>query len=462
MVTCPPLVGADLEVPLVTGGSRRYVNLDVAASAPALASVHAAVNAFMPWYSSVHRGAGYKSMVATEAYEGARRAVRSFFNARPDDTVIFTRNTTDGMNLLRSALPDGTRVVLFETEHHANLLPWQGRDAVILPAPASPSEALARLDQALYRMARGPCLVAMTGASNVTGELWPVREAVDIAHRHGARVVLDAAQLAPHRPVDVAALGVDYLAMSGHKLYAPYGAGVLLGRADWLGDGAPFLAGGGAVEFVMPPEVLWADLPDRQEAGSPNVVGAVALGVACATLRETGMGRLAAGEDELLGRAWGRLAQVPGLSLYTLWGEEHPRIGVLTFNLDGYHHAHLAAILSAEYGIGVRHGCFCAHPLMLRLLQVSDDDAEQVRQDLKRRQRARVPGAVRASFGLSTTGEDIDWFLRAIEEIARHGPRWSYRTSADGKDVIPDPDPRGRPRLPFALAADPVPHLSPA
>lgn len=447
------LVGADVEVPLVTGERRRYANLDVAASAPALVAVKEAVDALLPLYSSVHRGAGFKSMISTEAYEGARSAVRSFVRARADDVVLFTRNTTDSMNLLVSSLPADAVVYAFETEHHANLLPWRRRAFRFLPAPRGPEEAVAALDEALQASASGPKLVAVTGASNVTGEIWPVAELVAVAHRHGARVVLDAAQLAPHGRIDVTALDVDWVAFSGHKLYAPLGAGVLVGRSEWLAEAEPFLAGGGAVRFVTVDDVLWAGLPDRQEAGSPNVVGAVALGVACRTLAAADMDAVHGREDALLHDAFTRLAAIPGVELYRLWGEEHPRIGVLTFNLQGMDHALLAAVLSAEYGIGVRHGCFCAHPLMLRLLHVSEACATETREKLREGENTHIPGAVRMSIGVGTTSADVDRLVDAMERIAKDGAAWTYRESVHGEDdYVPDPDPRGRPALPFELA----------
>lgn len=448
------LVGADVKVPLVGGGSRRYVNLDYAASAPCLMAVKHAVDALLPWYSSVHRGAGYKSMLATEAYEGARVAVRSFLNARGSDAVVFTRNTTDGMNLLASTLPQGAQVIAFETEHHANLLPWRRHDVTTLPAPSGPAEALERLEQALQRSCTNVRLVPVTGASNVTGEIWPYPEIIRLAHRYGARVVLDAAQLAPHRRIDMTALDVDYLAMSGHKLYAPFGTGVLVGRADWLGQGEPFIAGGGAVRYVTGDDVLWADLPDRQEAGSPNVVGAVALGVACRTLEVVGMDAVAEHEDALLNHALDRLSAMPGIELYRLWTRDHPRIGVVPFNLAGYPYAQLAAILSAEHAVGVRHGCFCAHPMMVRLLQVSRKRSDHIRAQLVAGRSVKVPGAVRASMGLGTSWADISRLLNALKMVAQHGPRWQYRSSPDGGDCWPDPDPRPRADLPFDLLAD--------
>ncbi len=446
------IVGAGLEVPLVGGGSRRFVNLDYAASAPCIAGVAAAVDALLPWYSSVHRGAGYPSQLATAAYEGARQAVHTFVGARPSDVVIFTRNTTDATNLLAAALPPDAQVFVFASEHHADLLPWRRRDRVVLPVPASPGQALEQLAKALAgRDRRRPALVAVTGASNVTGEIWPYAQVASLAHLFGARMLLDAAQLAPHRRIDMAGSGVDYVAFSGHKLYAPFGAGVLVGAPAWLEGQEPFLAGGGAVRYVGSEEVVWAGLPDRQEAGTPNLVGAVALGVACQLLTVADLDRQAARETALLDAARARLAEVDGVEIYRLWAAGHPRIGVLPFALRGVPYAKLAAVLSAEYGIGVRHGCFCAHPLMVTLLGIDPAVDAGIHDAVARGRSVAMPGAVRASIGLGTTAHDLDRLVDAVREIAADGPRWTYRSSADGTDCRPDPDPRPRPVLPFDL-----------
>jgi selenocysteine lyase/cysteine desulfurase len=446
------LVGQDAQVPLVTGETVRYVNLDYAASAPALKVVADAVAEFMPWYSSVHRGAGFKSRAATAAYEGARESVRAFVNARPDDSIVFTRNTTDSINLMATTLSDETRVIGFAGEHHANLLPWKRCASTFLPVSASPEELLGRLEEALRDDPGRETLVAITGASNVTGELMPIAEVATLAHRYGARVLLDAAQLAPHAPIDMQATGIDYLAMSGHKLYAPYGAGVLIGGTDWLTGGEPFLRGGGAVKLVTLEDVVWAEMPDRQEAGSPNVVGAVALGVACDTLRSVGMQRLADEERELWEYARDRFGAVPGWEHYRIWDVDHPRVGLFTFNLAGYGYDEVAAILSAEYGIGIRHGCFCAHPLMIELLRVERGIADGLIEATRRGEHPRLPGAARMSFGLATTRDDVDRAADALSAILEHGPRWTYRCSTVSGECEPDPDPRPLPALPLRYA----------
>jgi selenocysteine lyase/cysteine desulfurase len=431
------LVGGDLRVPLVDGTTARYVNLDNAASAPALAPVAAVVDELLEYYGSVHRGAGFASIVSTEAYTAAREVVRGFVGARDDDLVLFTRNTTDAFNLLAAALPPGTTVVTFASEHHANLLPWRRHAAAVthLPVPAGgPAAALAALDAELRRLGgRGPVLVSVTGASNVTGEVWPIEEIVAIAHRHGARVALDAAQLAAHRALDVEAWGVDYVAFSGHKLYAPYGAGVLAGRADWLDAGRPYLAGGGAVRRVALDDVEWATGPARHEGGTPAALGAVAIAAAVRTLDAAGWDAIVEHEAELLERLLSGLDALPGARTHELWPRGHDRVGVVTFGVKGIDAALLAAALGAEHAIGVRDGSFCAHPLMEHLGGGT---------------------AIRASIGIGTSAEDIDRLLHALHDIVDNGPRWTY--VASGGYVLPDPDPRPRPSLGGLLGGAPV------
>ena len=432
----PRLLGNDVEVPCVDGVDRRYVNLDYAASTPVMAEVWAAVEAFVPWYSSVHRGTGAKSQVSTAAFEDAREDVKAFVGARADDEVVFVRNTTEAINVLAAALPARSRVLTTPVEHHANMLPWRRHDVRVLPFTRSPEALLEACERAL-REARAD-LLAVTGASNVTGEIWPLAELAEIAHRHGAELFADAAQLVAHHPIDMAASGVDHLALSGHKLYAPFGAGALVAGAHRLHDGAPLLHGGGAVKLVTLDEVLWAEAPDRHEAGSPNVVGVVALAAACRRLRAHGMEAIAAHERALASRLWRGLDGVPGLRTLRLWPSPSvARVGLASFTLEGHRHAQLAAVLSAEHAIGVRHGCFCAHPLITRLLAIPDRETARLKRELAAGRNPQLPGAVRASIGLGTTVSDIDRLAEALRGIAESGPRWSYRHVAEHDGYTP-------------------------
>ncbi|GAA2725084.1 MULTISPECIES: aminotransferase class V-fold PLP-dependent enzyme [Streptomyces] len=432
-----PVLGGDVRVPLVTGGEVTYAALDYAASAPALRRVWDDVAAYAPYYGSVHRGAGYLSQLSTDLFENSRATVARFLGCREDDQVVFTRSTTDSLNLLATVLPAGCRVFVFETEHHAALLPWGEGRLTCLPAPRTPAEAVATLERALAdREPHGPALVCVTGASNVTGELWPVRELAAAAHAHGARIVLDAAQLAPHHPVDIRGLDVDWVALSGHKLYAPFGAGVLAGRPDWLREAEPYLAGGGASRRVtrLPDgrlETEWHTTTARHEAGSPNVIGAYAIASACRALTEAGFEGLVARERHLVARVREGLAEVPGVRVLSLFGPDAPRVGVLSFVVEGWNSSHLAAALSAEYGIGVRDGLFCAHPLVRTLLGAGQQEAGECGAP----DEGRAHSAVRVSFGAGTPDEHVERFVRAVRELVAHGARWLYRT--EGGRCVP-------------------------
>ena len=413
------LADAVAQVPLVDGSTARFVNLDYAASAPPLASVHRAVTRTLSYYASIHRGQSYLSRVSTAAYERARDTVALRTGARADDVVVFTRNTTDALNLLAGAVPG--RVVHLDIEHHANLLPWLESDAAstAVPAGATFEETFEALDRELGRAPAA--LLAITGASNVTGECPPLQRLARLAHRHGARLAVDGAQLAPHRRVQIEASGIDYLAISGHKLYAPYGGGALIGRRDWLDAAEPHLPGGGAVVNVTLERAQWKPSPARHEGGTPNLVGAVALAAGLEALDELGHDRIVAHETALYERLERGLC-VLGIPVLRIWPERHDLVAVASFTVPGRRADLVAAYLSAEHGIGVRGGRFCAHPLLERL-GLADD------------------GAARVSIGLGTGGEDVDALLGALERLLSHGPGWAYATDESG-ELAPSPDPR--------------------
>jgi selenocysteine lyase/cysteine desulfurase len=435
-----PVVGADLAVPLVTGSDVRYVNLDYAATAPALVSVAERVRECLGYYSSVHRGAGWPSVVSTALYEQARGSVASFVGARSTDIVVFTRNTTDALNLLASVVPADCHVIHLDAEHHGNLLSWQPCDHTVVPVAGSWPETLSALDRALASVSRKagasrePALLAITGASNVTGESPPLAEVVALARAHGARVAVDGAQLVPHRHVDMAALGIDYLAFSGHKLYAPFGTGVLVGRRDWLDAGPPYLRGGGAVREVSRSGVQWAATAARHEGGTPNLVGAVGLAAACDALAALPDGSLYAHERALSDRLDAGLAELRDIRPLRMWPKDHvDRVAVVGFTIRGRDPQRIAAWLSAEHGIGLRHGRFCAHQLVSRL--VTDGDAA-VPPD------GGTSGAqaLRASVGVGSTADDVDRLLSALRALAVAGESWNY-VRQDGQ-WAPSPDPR--------------------
>ncbi|MDM7854616.1 aminotransferase class V-fold PLP-dependent enzyme [Cellulomonas alba] len=418
-----PVVGASTTVPLVDGTQRVYANLDYAASAPALEAVAARVTEVLPLYASVHRGAGYLSQVSTALYEASRQTIARFVGAREDDVAIITRNTTDSLNLLAGVVPGS--VLVLDLEHHANLLPWvhsrtsQGHTTTVLPIGAT---VAATLDALRAELARGSyALVTITGASNVTGEALPIDAVVELAHAVGTRVAVDGAQLVPHRGFSLAATDVDYVAFSGHKTYAPFGAGALVGRRDWLDAGVPYLAGGGAVRDVRTDRTIWQPAPARHEAGSPNVIGAIALAEACDQLAALPAGALAAHEEALRARLVEGLTAIDGVHVARIWPDSAAPVGVLTFTVPGHDAGLVAAYLAAEHGIGVRDGRFCAHPLLAHL------DASH--------------GAIRASVGVGTTSEAVDRLVAGVAAYLAAGPGSRYEVVDSCWAVADDPRP---------------------
>jgi selenocysteine lyase/cysteine desulfurase len=439
-VTLPiELVGDDLAVPCIDGLKRRYVNLDGAASTSALAAVATRVFDFVPWYSSVHRGAGYKSRVTTDRFERARAAILQFAGRSADgpDIAIICRNTTEAINQLSYRLRFAADDVIVTTvvEHHANLLPWArrcrrrfvecGRDGTF-----GFEDVVAALDAKPQ-----PKLLAITGASNVTGWMPPIEQISEAAHERNVPVFLDAAQLAPHRRLPSS---VDFVAWSGHKMYAPFGAGALVGPRRAFVDGDPFLAGGGAVDLVDLDEVVWTDPPEREEAGSPNVIGAIALHAAIDTFDRVGWSPIERHDREIAQQLRSRLDTIAGVHLLGP-DLDQPTLPVATFTVDGMHHSLVAARLSAEYGIGVRHGCFCAHPYLIRLLGLSDVEISAYRDAVIRGDRREMPGAVRASACLSTSSADIDRLIDAVTSLAGgSAPPVVYRQDPRTGDYWPE------------------------
>ncbi|MGV9822883.1 aminotransferase class V-fold PLP-dependent enzyme [Nocardia xishanensis] len=419
--------GDDLPVPLVQGGTSTYANFDYAASAPALAQVTDRIQRLLPYYASVHRGAGYASRISTECYEAARGSVARFLDAADDQVVVFTRNTTDSLNLLAACVPGDT--VVLDIEHHANFLAWTRNGRRVVRAADTVAETVRLLVAELC--SKPAALLAVTGASNVTGEVLPLERLADIAHQCGARILVDAAQLAPHRRISLREKGIDYLAFSGHKLYAPFGAGVLVGRRDWLDQAAPYLAGGGAVRSVSPERTEWAPAPQRHEAGSPNVLGVAALAAACDALAAIDPEALIAHERLLADRLRDGLCAIPGVETLRIFSDSPDTVGIVAFTVAGFAPGHVAAYLSAEHAIGVRDGRFCAHPLLARL---------------------GLDGALRASIGLGTTSADVDRLVAAVATLVEHGPSWNY-TQTDG---LWNPTPETRP-----FTADPATGAAP-
>ena len=441
------LVGRERQVPTLQGEMRRYINFDNAASTPTLQPVLDTINQFMPWYSSIHRGTGFKSQLSTHLYEQSRDIVRQFCNVHDDlHTIIFGKNSTEAINKLARRIPLKEDSVILTTrmEHHSNDLPWRQVAKVIhIDVDETGRFSIADLKAKLEEYGDRVRLVTVTGASNVSGYVNPVHEIARIVHEHGAEIMVDAAQLAPHRKIDMRNQNdpqhIDYLAFSAHKIYAPFGLGVLVANREPFEEGAPEMVGGGQVEIVSMDHVFWTDVPEKEEAGTPNVVGAIALAKALQVVMDIGMDQIAEHEARLTSYALKRMKEVPGLVIYGSADEKdvENRLGVISFNIQGMYHALLAAILNYEYAIGVRNGCFCAHPYLKVLLGINKDENQKMEEQILHHDRSAIPGAVRMSFGMYNQEEEIDVFVEALKQIAAGKVQGKYILNKESGEYRP-------------------------
>lgn len=428
----PRMVGNEQLVPLVNGMQSRYTNLDNAASTPSFQSVMEYLQRFIPYYSSVHRGAGFKSQASTELYDQAHSIVGNFVGADLDrNTVIFTKNATEAINKLsyRLQLKSDSVVLTTEMEHHSNDLPWRSRTKTVhVKVTSSGTLDIPDLENKLKFYSGKVAIVCISGASNVTGIVQPIHHIAELVHSHGAKILVDAAQLVPHRKIDIRSnedpSHIDYLVFSAHKMYAPFGTGVLIAPRDVFLDSEPEYSGGGTINSVTLDSIRWAGLPDREEAGSPNVIGAITLAKAISELSELGMNKISKHENELTQYALNELKSIDTVSIYGSLDAD--RVGVISFNLEGIHHAEVAAILSFEYGIAVRNGCFCAQPYVMNLLKLEAEDITKWQTELESGSKAYMPGLVRISFGCYNTKGDVDLFLKAVKSIASTKSAFHY------------------------------------
>lgn len=422
------LVGLDTLVP-TRHGRRPYINFDNAASTPPFKSVLQAINDCAPWYASVHRGDGLKSRLSTDLYEEARQIVAAFVGAHPEEhVVVFGKNTTEAINKLsyRLRLRRDDIVLISHLEHHSNDLPWRAQATVKRIGLTPDGEIDKHNFVALLRRYKGRVkLVAVSGASNVTGNVPDVHWYARQAHAAGVPILVDCAQLAAHRPIVMGRLHdpehLDYVAISGHKLYAPFGTGALIGRHDTFTRGEPEYQGGGTVRLVTAKTVDWAEPPEVDEAGSPNVLGAIALARAIRTLERIGFRTITAHEAQLTSYALSRLKTIPEVTVY---GDTSPvsvghRTGVIPFTVDGLSAQLVAAILGDEHGIGVRSGCFCAQPYVMSLLGLHNSEVARSRYHALHRRRDLLPGMVRISLGLYNTTHEVELFIEALRAIAQ-------------------------------------------
>lgn len=380
---------------------KRLVYLDSAGSAQKPKQVIDAVkHVYEAEYSNVHRGLHYMSEQTSARYEDARLKVARFINAEFEQEIIFTKGTTESINLVANSfgiknLGPEDEIVLTWAEHHSNIIPWQLlRDQVGCKINVVPvdDDGVIRLEEFERLISKKTKIVAFCHVSNVLGTVLPVKEVTKIAHAHGAVVVIDGAQGVVHMPVDVQDLGVDFYAFGGHKVYGPSGIGVLYGKRDLLNAMPPYQGGGGMINTVTFDKTTWADLPDKFEAGTPPIAQAIGLGAAIDYMNNIGLNKIAEYEVDLLEYATQRLSGIEGLNFI---GTAPGKVSVLSFTMDCAHPHDIATIID-QNGVAVRAGHHCAQPLM---------------------ERFDIPSATRASFGLYNTREDVDILATSLEKV---------------------------------------------
>ena len=352
--------------------------------------------------ANVHRGVNFLSQQATELHEASRETVRRFINARSSNEIVFTRGTTESINLLASSFADsqmkeGDEVIVSVMEHHSNIVPWQlqaARKGIVLKVIPMNDRGELLLDEYEKLFSERTKLVSFAHVSNVLGTVNPAKEMIATAHAHGVPVLIDGAQSVPHMKVDVQDLDADFFAFSGHKIYGPTGVGVLYGKEEWLDKLPPYQGGGEMIQSVSFEKTTFNELPFKFEAGTPDYIGTTALAKALDYVSAIGMENIAAHEHELTLYAMQRLKEINGMRIF---GEAEHKSSVISFLVGNIHHLDMGTLLD-RLGIAVRTGHHCAQPLMIRM---------------------GIEGTVRASFGLYNTKEEIDVLAAGIERVSR-------------------------------------------
>ena len=364
--------------------------------------VEAMVNEYYSVNANVHRGVHFLSQQATELHEAARETVRHFINARSTSEIIFTRGTTESINLMaysfgEAFLHEGDEVIVSAMEHHSNIVPWQllaQRKGIVLRVIPITDEGELIMEEYQKLFSPRTRLVSVAHVSNVLGTVNPVADIIQTAHAHDVPVLIDGAQSIPHMKVDVQALDADFYVFSAHKVYGPTGVGVLYGKEKWLDQMPPYQGGGEMIQHVSFERTTFNELPFKFEAGTPDYIGTTALATALDYVSAIGMEQIAAHEHELLSYATQRMDQIPGMRIF---GRAKQKSGVISFLVGDIHHFDMGTLLD-RLGIAVRTGHHCAQPLMIRL---------------------GIEGTVRASFGLYNTKEEVDSLVAGIERVSK-------------------------------------------
>lgn len=412
-----------LDNKIVINGKKQVIpiNLDNAATTPVLKKVMKAVLKASENYGSIARGDGQKSQYSSDLYEECRRYVIKYFNAPLNKyTAIFVSNTTEGINKLSNILIKNKNdiVITSRMEHHSNDLPWRGKcDLKYVEVDEKGRIIMEELEEMFSIYQDRIKYVTITGASNVTGYITDIRMVAKLAHKYGAKLIVDGAQLVPHRAINICGKEdddyIDFLIFSAHKVYAPFGSGAIIGLRDELEKYPPDTKGGGTVERVLDDEIIWLSTPEKNEAGSPNFFGAVALMQALKEMNKIGLELIESNEKKLLKMLIDGMKNFERVILYGDNENIEDRLGIMVFNIDRLCYEMVGEYLASIRGIAVRQGGFCAHPYTRRLLGIKNDEIEEY---IKKN---GMPGMVRVSLGAYNSEKEVNIFLETIEYICK-------------------------------------------
>ncbi|MDZ8081448.1 MAG: aminotransferase class V-fold PLP-dependent enzyme [Nostoc sp. DcaGUA01] len=417
-------------VKTLNGNYVEYVNLDNGATTTPFATLKQYVDQMLDTYGSVHRGSGQKSVITTREYDASRNIIRDFVGSSSQNYVIFAKNTTEAINgaaTLWAKKPG--KILVSDIEHSSNLLPWVTRDEVIqYRTRPDGSVSLSEIENIFKAHQNRPKteqikLLTITGASTITGYRPPIYEIAALAHRYGAKMFADVCQLIQHERVDMRPdddpCHLDFVAFSGHKMYAPYGTGVLLGPKEFFDSSYPYQIGGGNLPYITRNLEIKRFYTERaHDPGTPNAMGAIAIAKAIEIIEGLGRSRIAEYEHSLVEFTFTRLASIPGVKIH-IPGDNLAH--VIPFDIDGFDGRLVAEILAQEYGIGVRAGAFCTYEYIRKLKNISDEQDLEIAKEVETGITRNIPSIIRASFAIYNTLEDCDRLINAIAQIAKNG-----------------------------------------
>lgn len=414
-------VGLDKKVNVEGKGRIIPINFDNAATTPPFKRVMKKILETSEYYGSIERGDGQKSLYCSDLYEESRNYLLKYFNA-PEDiyTAIFVANTTDGLNMLSNILINSKDDIVITTrmEHHSNDLPWRGKcNLKYVEVREDGRININDIEELVDKYRERIKYITITGASNVTGYINDIKRIAKLIHKYGGKIIVDGAQLVPHKRVSMcqedSSENIDFLVFSGHKIYAPFGSGAIIGLKESFNMNPPDSKGGGTVDLVLDDREIWLNTPEKNEAGTPNLFGAVAIMEAMKEVERIGFDTIEKNEKELLKYIIDGLKDLSRVRLYADNENINDRLGILVFTIDGMSYEDVGEKLSEVRGIGVRQGGFCSHPYTRRVLGIADNELQNYIS------KNGVPGLVRVSLGIYNTKKEANIFLETIEYLCR-------------------------------------------